>query len=220
MRSQSSSWSRLRRVFRLPSSEERLAREVDDELRFHLEGRVEQLMALGWTREAAEAEARRRFGDYAEYRRQARDIDIETHNQRRRMDILDAVRREVRQGARSLMRTPAFSLVALLTLVLGIAATTAIFSVLDAVVLEPLPYPAADRIVSITHPVSGTAVTAGKWGVSPAGYFFFRREAHTLAESGIYMTGALSVQSPGGAERVQTAGITATLFDVLGAHAA
>lgn len=135
------------------------------------------------------------------------------------MDLMDAIGRETRQGARSLRRTPAFSLVALATLALGLGATVAIFAVLDAIVLRPLPYADADRIVSIMHPVSGAAVTAGKWGVSPAGYFFFRREAHSLSESGIYMTDALSVRSPGGAERVQSAGVTASLFNVLGARA-
>jgi len=213
-----SRWDGLRRVFRLPSSRERLAREVDDELRFHLEGRVEELIARGWTRDAAEAEARRRFGDYAEYRRMARDIDLTTHHQRRRMDIVDAVRREVRQSVRALARTPAFSLVALATLVLGIGATTSIFAVLDAVVLRPLPYPQPDRLVSIMHPVSGTAVTARNWGVSPAGYFFFRREAHSLAASGIYATGTLSVHSSDGAARVASAEITSSLFGVLGAR--
>lgn len=220
MQQPGSRWPLLRRVFRLPSSDARVAREVDDELRFHLEGRIEELVARGRSRAAAEAEARRRFGDYTEYRRQAREIDIATHHRRRRMDIVDATGRELRQGARALVRTPAFSLVALLTLVLGIAATAAIFAVLDAIVLRPLPYPAPDRLVSIMHPVSGKAVTAGKWGVSPAGYFYFRREARTLASSGIYMTGTLSVRSPGGAERVQLASISAPLFDVLGARPA
>ncbi|HEY5061746.1 MAG TPA: permease prefix domain 1-containing protein, partial [Gemmatimonadaceae bacterium] len=169
------SWPFLRRVFRLPASPDRLAREVDEEFRFHLEGRIEELVAAGWPRAAAEAEARRRFGDYAAYRREARDIDFITHHQRRRMDIVDAVRREVHHSVRALVRAPAFSLVALATLVLGIGATAAIFAVLDAVVLRPLPYPASDRLVSITHPVSGAAVAAGTGGVSPAGYFFFRR---------------------------------------------
>ena len=213
-----SRWHGIRRVFRLPTSDTRLTREVDDELRFHLEGRVEEFVAAGWSRDAAVAEAKRRFGDYRAYRRQARDIDLVTDQRRRRMDIFDAVRRETRQSIRALVRTPAFSIVALATLVLGIGATTAIFTVLDAVVLRPLPYPAPERLVSVTHPVSGAAVTAGNWGVSPAGYFFFRRQAHTLAASGIYTTGMLSVRAPDGAARVQSAQITSSLFGVLGAR--
>ncbi len=134
------------------------------------------------------------------------------------MDIVDMVRREGRQSVRALVRTPAFSLVALATLVLGLAATASIFTVLDAVVLRPLPYPAPERLVVVTHPVSGTAVTARKWGVSPAGYFFFRREARTLAASGVYTTGTLSVRSSDGAARVQSAQITSSLLGVLGAR--
>jgi putative ABC transport system permease protein len=88
-----SRWDGFRRVFRLPTSAERLAREVDDELRFHIEGRVEELVAHGWSRDAAAVEAGRRFGDYAAYRREARDIDLITHHQRGRMDIIDAIRR-------------------------------------------------------------------------------------------------------------------------------
>jgi len=214
------SWAGLRRVFRLPESPERITREVDKEFRFHLEGRVEQLVAAGWSRDDAEAEARRRFGDYWAYRREARDIDLITHQQRRRMDIVDVVRREVRQSVRALLRTPSFSLVAFATLTLGIGATAAIFTVLDDVVLRPLPYPAPARLISIAHPVSGNAVTAGKWGVSPAGYFFFQREAHSLATSGIYNTGTLSVQASDGSARVQMAQITSSLFSVLGSRPA
>lgn len=211
-------WAALRRVFRLPASPERIGREVDEELHFHIDGRVEQLVAAGWSRHDAEAEARRLFGDYAAYRREARDIDLITHQQRRRMDMADAIRREVRQSVRTLLRARAFSFVAVATLALGIAATAAIFTVLDGVVLRPLPYPAPDRLVSIAHPVSGTAVTAGKWGVSSAGYFFFRREAHTLAASGIYTTGIFSVQATDGAARVTGARITSSIFGVLGSR--
>jgi putative ABC transport system permease protein len=220
VRSRGPTWAGLRRVFRLPGSPARITREVDEELRFHIDGRVEQLVAAGWTRHDAETEARRLFGDYAAYRREARDIDLITHQQRRRMDIVDVIRREARQSVRALLRAPAFSLVAVATLALGIGATAAIFAVLDGVVLRPLPYPAPDRLVSIAHPVSGTTVTAGRWGVSPGGYFFFRREAHTLAESGIYTTAFMSVQAADGSARVSAAQITSSLFSVLGSRAA
>lgn len=220
MTSNGSPWAGLRRVFRLPGSPERISREVDEELRFHLEGRVDQLVAAGWSRHDAEVEARRMFGDYAAYRREARDIDLTTHQQRRRMDIADVIRREVRQGVRALWRAPAFSFVALATLTLGIGATAAIFTVLDGVVLRPLPYPSPERLVAIAHPVSGTTVAAGKWGVSSAGYFFFKREAKTLGPSGVFMTGTLSVQAAEGSARVSSAQVTSSLFSVFGSRAA
>ena len=214
-------WPFLRRVFRLPASPDRLAREVEEELRFHLEGRIDELVAAGWPRAAAEAEAHRRFGDYAAYRREARDIDFITHHQRRRMDIADTVRREVLHSVRALVRAPAFSLVALATLVLGIGAAAAIFAVLDAVVLRA-PALSGERPPHIDH-ASGVGHRCRRpvsWGVSPAGYFFFRREAHAIAASGIYTTGTLSVQSADGASRVQSAQVTASLFGVLGARPA
>ena len=210
-----SRWAGFRRVFRLPASPARVTREVDEELRFHIEGRVEQLVAAGWPRSDAETEARRRFGDYAAYRREARDIDLVTHQQRRRMDIVDVVRREVRQSVRALVRTPAFSLVALATLVLGIGATAAIFTVLDAVVLRPLPYP---------HPSGscrsrirfGKCGHRGKWGVSPAGYFSFSVSA-LARDGGIYShRHALRLVRRDRAGPV--AQITSSLFSVLGAR--
>ena len=76
-------WSGARRVFQPPFARRRIGRMVDDELRFHIEGRVEQFMEWGMTREQAEAEARRRFGDYEEYRRQACDIDERTMRNRK-----------------------------------------------------------------------------------------------------------------------------------------
>lgn len=136
------------------------------------------------------------------------------------MSILDAFRRELRQGGRTLARTPAFTIIAIVTLMLGIGAAAAVFTLLDAIVLRPLPYPAADRLVSIAHPVSGDRVPTARWGVSSAGYFYFRREAHTLASTGVYVTGLLAVSSNEGATRVPAAHITSSIFDVLGARAA
>ena len=80
----------LRRVFRLPATRARARRAVDEELRFHLEERIEELIARGLSRDDAEIEARRRFGDVKEYRKQAVAIDEQIIQEQRRMDILDA----------------------------------------------------------------------------------------------------------------------------------
>lgn len=136
------------------------------------------------------------------------------------MSILDAFRRELRQGSRALVRAPAFTITAVVTLMLGIGAAAAVFTLLYATVLRPLPYPAQDRLVTIDHTVSGGALPAARWGVSTAGYFFFRRDAHTLQSSGIYQTGMLAVTSDEGATRVPAAYVSGSLFGVLGASAA
>ena len=167
----------MRRVFRVPGGGRRLEREVDDEFRFHLEGRVEELMERdGLSRDDAEREAKRRFGDYAAYRREARSIDDVILHRRNRMELFDAVRRETRHAARALGRAPSFSLIAALTLALGLGAATTIFTLLDRVVIRPLPYPNADRLIHL-----GTLWPKVKEGeeymLSKGQYFYFKKNS-------------------------------------------
>jgi putative ABC transport system permease protein len=214
------SWPGLRRVFRLPANQRRVHDEVSDELWFHIQERVEELMDKGLSREQAEAEVRKRFGDVTRVAYDLERIDERAVRERGRAERLSAFGREVRHAARMLLRTPAFSVIALITLALGIGATTAIFTVLDAVVLRPLPYPESDRLVSVMHPVSGAGVEAGKWGTSVAGYFYFRRENRTLSDLGVYQTGRVSVAGDGEAERVRAAYVTSSLLTTLRARPA
>jgi putative ABC transport system permease protein len=210
---------RFRRVFRLPSSRSRVERAVDDELHFHIEGRVREFIAQGMTREQAETEARRRFGDVDSYRQQTRTIDETTMTTRNRMELWDTVQREVRHAARVLIRTPAFSFIAFTTLALGIGATTAIYTVLEGVLLRPLPYPASGELVAIMHPTAAPGSGESKWGLSSVGYFHFKDHARSIAEIGTYRTSTLSVADPG-REAVDAgfAQVTASLFTVLRAR--
>ena len=100
----------LRRVFRLPLTRARVRNAVNDELRFHLEGRIEELMATGLARDEAESEARRRFGDYESYRGAATAIDEQIVHERHRSDVFDAIAREARGRAmRGLRGVPALA---------------------------------------------------------------------------------------------------------------
>ena len=118
-------WEHVRRVFRLPPTRRRIRDELDDELRFHLEGRIEDLMEReGLSRADAEREARRRFGDYQAYRQEARSIDETMFDRRNRMELFDTLGRETRHALRSLLRAPSFSLIVLVTLALGLGAAT------------------------------------------------------------------------------------------------
>jgi putative ABC transport system permease protein len=137
-------WRRWIRVIRRDPME-----EVDDELRHHLEMRVEEYMRKGMGEEEARAAARARLGDLTEVRRELEGLSAVESRTERRREWLSELRQDVRYGIRSLLRSPTFSSMAVLTLALGIGATTAIFSLVYAVLLAPLPYPSPDRLVRV-----------------------------------------------------------------------
>src|SRR5207253_3210759 len=166
----------------------------------------------------AERQVRRRFGDASEYRRQAHTIDERMLRRQGRVDAVDAIGRELRHAVRALTRSPVFSGVAALTLALGIGATTAIFTVLDRVVLRPLPYANANRLVNVRSAVSGKT-TAGYWGVSVAGYFEYRGHNHTFDDLGAYAWWLPTITDESGSERVPGALISASLVRALGRRA-
>ena len=208
-----------RRGVNLPTSKGRIDASLRDEFQFHLEERLEQFMATGMTREQAESEVRRRFGDVETWHRMAREIDEETMRQNRRFEFFDTLRRETARSFRVLIRTPVFSLVALFTLALGLGATTAIYTVLDAVVLRPLPYRDSRELVSLLHPATVPGSGERKWGLSSGGYFHFRENMKTLSDIGMYRSFGLTVTGAGDAEIARTALVTASMFNVLGARA-
>ena len=210
--------TRRRRVFRIPFSRRALDSDVDAELRFHLEGRVEELVAVGMSREDALAEARRRFGDMEVHRRATRAIDEEMFRMQRRTAISDSFARELRYAFRTLARSTTFTIMALVTLALGIGAATAIFTILDAVVIRPLPYPHGDRLVALSSPVPGIKA-APIWGLARHEMFYFKQRSHTLDDLGIFRTFLGTVVSDDGrqqSERVPVAYVSASLFGVLG----
>lgn len=210
-------WPGVRRAFRLVFAAHRLRDDVDAELRFHIEGRIEELMARGLTRAQAERQVSERFGSLDDYRKETRAIDERMIHEERRMELLDTMRRETRQAVRALARSRAFTFIAIITLALGIGATTAVFTLLDRVVLNPLPYPGASRLVKIGSLVSGKTVT-GEWGVSAAGYFYYLKHNRTFDALGVYMRDELSMVADGRAERVRVAAVSASVARVLGVH--
>ncbi len=139
----------VRRLFRLPDSPEGLRRAVDEEIDFHLAERAAELEAAGWSPEAARREALRRFGDPGRVRAACAELDGERLRRSRRLETLSELAHDLRVAGRQLRRAPAVSLVAVLTLALGIGATTAIFSVVHAVLLRPPPFPQPERVVFV-----------------------------------------------------------------------
>ncbi|HEX6966796.1 MAG TPA: ABC transporter permease [Gemmatimonadaceae bacterium] len=136
------------------------------------------------------------------------------------MELVHSLHRELRLALRSLRRAPSFTIIALVTLSLGLGATTAIYSVLDSVVLRPLPYRDAGRLVAVLHPTTVPGNGESKWGMSAGGYFQFRALNHTLEDLGGYRTSsAVLTGDDGRPEEVRVGQVTSTIFTTLHARA-
>jgi predicted permease len=203
------------KFFRLPTSRRRLRGDIERELRFHFEGRVDELIAQGYTRADAEREVTERFGDMRNVQDECEEIDTMTHRRRELSEWRGALARDVLYAVRGILQRPAFAAVVILTLGLGIGATTAIFALLDAVVLRPLAYPNESRLVYIDHPVPGVEAKA-RWRMSQAGYFFFRRNSESLRDIALFNKSEVSLVTPDGAERVRAALISDNFLSVVG----
>jgi predicted permease len=138
---------RWRRYLRLRGTDVRA--DVDDELSFHLEELAREYREQGVPPEEALRRARERFGDHGAYEQACIAIGEETMAVRRRRDVLDTLGQDMRFGMRQLLSNRTATATALLTIALGIGAVTAIFSVVNAVLIRPLPYHDVDRLMAV-----------------------------------------------------------------------
>jgi putative ABC transport system permease protein len=162
---------RLRALFRRKSVET----EMDDELRFHIERRVDELVQSGVPRDEAVRRARMAFGGGEQIKEECREA--------RGVEFLETLWQDIRYGLRTMRRSPGFTIVAVLTLALGIGATTAIFSVVSPLVLEPLPFRDPSHLVTVLESNKGEGLD---WlTVTPSNFLEWQRRS-TAFES---MTG-------------------------------
>jgi len=130
---------------------------------------------------------------------------------------MDGFLQDLRYAVRTLAKSPGFTLVAVLTLALGIGASTAVYTALERVVLDPLPYPDANRLVQLKSSVPKVG-PGTEWDVSEGAWFFFGREARTIDGLGAYRRGGANLIGPDGPERARTAHISAHTLPLLGAR--
>ncbi|HJR40471.1 MAG TPA: ABC transporter permease [Gemmatimonadaceae bacterium] len=204
----------VRRLLSLASTRTpaRLHRDVNEELRFHLEMKVAALLDQGLDEESARAEAARQFGDIHQFEDACLVLDRQREREMRNGELLRSIAQDVRHAARLLRQSPGFTTVAVLTLALGIGATTSIFSVVSAVLLRPLPYVGADRIVFIGEQERGSMHK--ETTTSYPNYLDWKAEAKSFEAMALYDGWSPTIAEGGDAERIRASLVTAEIFDV------
>ena len=208
----------LRRLFaRLSAmlSHRRIDADLDEEIEAHLAMATEEYMREGMTLEAAQRAARISFGGVEQVR--------ERHREARSFPWLEGLRRDLELSARTLVRERGFATTVVLTLAIGIGANAAIVSVVDAVLMRPLPYPDSERVVSIglteqPDPTGRLAIIGGRFPVhlNGAGFRLFREENRVFQELGAYLSPyPLALTGSGEPVQVAVSALTNSAFDVL-----
>jgi putative ABC transport system permease protein len=202
-----------RRLFHLASTRRTVQREVDDEMRFHLQARIDDLIRSGYGRVEAERIAGREFGDIGAARAELVSIDRRRLGRIAVREWLSSLGQDVRFALRGLRARPGFSLTILLTLALGIGANAAIFSVVDVVLLRQLPFANPDRLVHLWEYSSHTV--DGRSEASYPDYLTWRERNRVFSDIGGYQNARFLV---GSNEPIAVNGtkVTWNFFNVLG----
>jgi predicted permease len=184
----------------------RMEGEMDAELRFHIEAYADDLARRGISREEALRRARIEFGGVERVKEEGREA--------RGVRLLEELTQDLRYGARMFRKSPGFTAVAILTLALGIGANAAIFSVVNAVLLSPLPYADAHRLILVKEVLPNTS--AEPFNVSGPDIAEIQRLNHVFEVVGGFRVWTYEFSGRGEPARVTANRISSNLFDVLG----
>ena len=189
--------------------------DIEDELRYHLDMRTQFYRDFGMNDAQARRAALESFGDVDAVTRQLRDHDRNNLQRQRRADMLQDIAQDFRYGFRQLAAAPRFTIAVIAVLALGIGANTAIFSVVDAALIRPLPFASPDRLVSVSG-VELPSELASRHPKSAPVLEDFRAESSVFSSVAASARGSLNLA--GGAEpvRTQIAYVTDDFFHVLG----
>src|SRR5262245_60298873 len=199
-------FSRLRNVVR----RDRISDEIEREMAFHLAERTEELVASGMPRKTAEREARRRFGNVTLRKEDTREQDVAVW--------LEAVFADLRYGIRVLRASPGFTIVAVLSLALGIGANTAIFTVIEEVMLEALPVAEPDRLALLTR--QGDRSAKGSPSFTAALWEELRTHQNGVGRMFAYGSSDVDLSMGGEARRVPAGFVSDDFFAALGTRPA
>lgn len=196
------------------------AGDLDDELRFHLQARYDEYIALGMSPEEAQAEVARRFGDIATVRAACATIDSQWQREQTLMDIVYRAKADIRYALRQTRRNASLSVAAILCFALGIGANTSIFSVVNGVLFRPLPFPEADRLVLVGEWIP--QIGHENFGVisTPEFVDYQQLNGRVFSSSAIYNIDGrgASVSGNGEPERVNALHVSPSLFRTLGVY--
>ncbi|HYY98056.1 MAG TPA: ABC transporter permease [Pyrinomonadaceae bacterium] len=182
----------------------RVERELEEELRFHLRMRAEENVRRGMSPDEAARAARGSFGSWARVKEACRDV--------KGGGLLETLMQDVKFGARTMRKNLGFTVVAVMTLALGIGANTAIFSVVNSVLLRPLPYPNAERIAAIQElNEKGTRVQ-----VTAANFLDWRKQNTVFERLAAVLARPSNLAWGEEAERISLAMTSAEFFEVFG----
>ena len=180
-------------------SRRRLYRELSEEMQSHLDEKIEQLVADGMSREEARYAALREFGNVGLLEEKSRDVWA--------WPRIENLLSDIRYGLRALRKNPLFTIVALLTIAIGVGANTSVFAVLDSVLLRPLSYPKSDELVALHQIAPGAAGLADFENgllLSPSMYFTYAEHNCTFQSLGIWTAGISNVTGLSEPEQVRT----------------
>src|SRR5215213_3245559 len=197
---------RLRSLFRRGQVEA----ELNEELRYHLERQIEVNTAAGMSAEEARYAALRAMHGLDQRKEECRDM--------RRVRLIEDLWQDFRFSLRSLLKRPGFTAIALLSLGLGIGANTAIFSLVNAVILQPLPYQDPDRLIS----VYGSRNRSTRGSVGPTDFLDYRSQNKTFEQfaASASMILPMNLTGSGEPERLSASAITGNYFDTFGVRPA